>query len=85
MKKKYYIEGHRPKSSLEDEETLIITPQEGVGSIERAVKIAREYFQQYQDLSLTVIFKRDSLGEKEGLKIIFKDNEGKLEEMDLFY
>jgi hypothetical protein len=85
MSEKYYIEGHRSKASLEDENTLIIEPQEGFNTAEEAARKARQFFEQQGELGLTVIYREEETGEKEALMLIFRGEEGTLEEMPLFY
>ena len=70
MKGKFYIEGHRSKSDWEDENTLVLTDDKGYGSLEEATQKAREYFDRQKELQLAVIFRGD---------------EGELEESLLFY
>lgn len=85
MSKKFYIEGHKPKTSYEDEDTLIIKSKKGFGTLDEASEKAREYFEKEKNLGLAVIYKIDTEGTKDGIKLIFKDNEGQLEESLLFY
>jgi hypothetical protein len=80
MREKFYIEGHKPKTSLEDENTLIIGQDEGYQTLEEATRKAREYFENKKELGLTVIYREDPFGVKKGIKLIFKNNEGELEE-----
>jgi hypothetical protein len=84
MSKKYFIEGHKPKTKLEDENTLVFDG-EAYSTIDEATAKAREYFQKQKDLGLTVIYEQDPDGTREGIKFIYKDEEGKLEESSLFW
>jgi hypothetical protein len=85
MSRKFYIEGHKSKENWEDENTIIIESSEGFKTVEEATIKAREYFDKEKDLGLMVIFKKGSLGSKEGVKFIFKNDEGSLEESLLFW
>ena len=84
MSRKYFIEGHKPKTKLEDEDTLVFDDQ-SYGTLEEATAKAREFFEREKDLGLTVIYKEDPHGTREGVKFIYKDIEGKLEESSLFW
>ena len=83
MQDKILIEGHRPKSALEDEETLVIPPGESFDSVSSAVKKAREYLKEKKDLGLVVVYREQPDGFKEGLKIVFRNDEGKIDETRL--
>ena len=85
MSGKFYIEGHKSKENWEDENTLIVEGGEGYSSLEEATEKAREYFDHQKELGLMVIYQKDSEGSKEGVKFIFKNDEGSLEESDLFW
>jgi len=85
MSRKFYIEGHKSKDNWEDENTVIIEGNEGFKTIEEATTRAREYFEKEKDLGLMVIFQKGSLGSKEGVKFIFKNDEGNLEESLLYW
>jgi hypothetical protein len=85
MSRKYFIEGHKSKENWEDENTLIVEPSQSFDSLQEATAKAREYFDRQKDLGLMVIFKKGSGGSKEGVKFIFRDDEGKLEESDLYW
>jgi hypothetical protein len=80
MSEKFYIEGHKQKTSLEDENTLIIGQDEGYETLQEATRKAREYFEERKELGLTVIYREDPFGVKKGIKLIFKNNQGELEE-----
>lgn len=85
MKGPFYIEGHRSKTDWEDENTALFEGNTGFESLEDASAKAREYFEKEKDLHLVVIFKQDELGVKAGARMIFKNDEGDLEESNLFY
>lgn len=85
MKGKFYIEGHRSKGGWEDESTLILEDSQGYASLDEATVKAKEYFEKEQALQLTVIYQQDKDGTKEGAKMIFRGDEGVLEESLLFY
>lgn len=82
---KFYVEGHRSKSGWEDESTVIVPAAEGYDSLEAAAAKAREHFDKEKAMGLAVIYQQDAEGVKEGLKLIFRNDEGELEESDLFY
>ena len=85
MKGKFYIEGHKSKGGWEDESTLILQDDKGYGTLEEATAKAKEYFEKEKELHLTVIYQEDRDGNKEGAKMIFRGDEGALEESLLFY
>lgn len=85
MKGKFYIEGHKSKGGWEDEGTLIIQDAKGYGTLEEATTKAKEYFEKEKELHLAVIYQQDDLGTKEGAKMVFRGDEGALEESLLFY
>ena len=85
MKGSFYIEGHRSKSGWEDENTALFEGNTGFDTLEKATAKAKEYFQKEKDLHLVVIYKQDMLGVKEGARMIFRNDEGHLEESNLFY
>jgi C4-type Zn-finger protein len=85
MKGKYYIEGHKSKGGWEDEITLILQDDKGYSTLEEATTKAKEYFEKEKDLHLAVIYQEDKMGTKEGAKMMFRDDEGALEESLLFY
>jgi hypothetical protein len=82
---KFYVEGHRSKTGWEDESTLIVPAEQGYDTLEEATAKARGYFEARSELGLAVIFQQDAEGTKEGLKFIFRNDEGGLEESDLLY
>jgi hypothetical protein len=85
MKGKFYIEGHKAKGGWEDETTLILQDDKGYGTLDEATARTKEYFEKDKDLQLAVIFQQDKDGNKEGAKMIFRGDEGALEESLLFY
>jgi len=85
MKGRFYIEGHKSKGGWEDESTLILHDDKGSGTLEEATTKAREYFEKEKDLHLAVIYQQDQEGMKVGAKMIFRGEEGDLEESLLFY
>ncbi len=85
MTNRFFLEGHKPKQSFEDENTLILESEEGFASVEEAAERAREYFGKEKDLSLLVIYTLGAEGTKEGIRFIFKNAEGELEESDLYW
>lgn len=85
MSRRFYIEGHKSKENWEDENTIIIESSEGFKTVDEATTRAREYFDKEEELGLMVIFKRGSEGSKEGVKFIFKNDEGNLEESLLYW
>jgi len=85
MKGKFYIEGHKSKGGWEDEITLILQDDKGYGTLEDATTKAKEYFEKEKDLHLAVIYQEDKMGTKEGAKMMFRGEEGELEESLLFY
>lgn len=82
---KFYVEGHRSKSGWEDESTLVLPADKGYDTLEDAAAGAREHFLAHAELGLAVIFQQDADGVKEGLRFIFRNDEGEIEESDLFY
>jgi len=85
MKGKFYIEGHKSKGGWEDENTLILHDDKGYSSLEEATTKTREYFDKDKELQLAVIYQKDQEGTKEGAKMMFRGDEGELEESLLFY
>ena len=85
MKGKFYIEGHKSKGGWEDEITLILQDDKGYSTLEDATTKAKEYFEKEKDLHLAVIYQEDKMGTKEGAKMMFRGEEGELEESLLFY
>ncbi|MBN1273647.1 MAG: hypothetical protein JXB26_15375 [Candidatus Aminicenantes bacterium] len=78
---KYFIEGHKAKTDLVHEETMIIKDEKAYSSLQEALKKAREYFEEEKDLALAVIYEENPVGEREGVKFIHRDQEGNLEEV----
>jgi Ser-tRNA(Ala) deacylase AlaX len=84
MSEKYFIEGHKSKTKLEDEDTLVFDG-ESCETLEKATAKAKEYLEKGKDVSLTVIYKENLDGMREGVKFIYKGEEGELEESSLFW
>ena len=84
MSVKYFVEGHRPKTSLEDEETLK-TDQRGFETIEEATLKAKDLLEKEQDLGLAVIYKECPDGTRDGVKFIYKDEDGAFEDFQLYW
>ena len=82
---KFYVEGHKSKENWEDENTIIIPGDQGFASLAEATAKAREYFEREKGLGLMLVYQQDAEGAKEGLKMIFRNEEGELEESALFY
>jgi hypothetical protein len=84
MSVKYFVEGHRPKTHLEDEETLKIGGL-GCETIEEATLKAKELFEKEQDMGLAVIYKESPDGTREGVKFIYKEDDGAFEDFPLYW
>lgn len=84
-KGKFYVEGHKSKENWEDENTIIIPGDQGFDTLAEATAKAKDYFGTTEGLGLVVIYQQDAEGTKEGLRMIFRNDEGELEEADLFY
>ncbi len=82
---KFYVEGHRSKAGWEDESTLIVPADQGYDTLEDASARAREHFDTEKAMGLAVVFQQDAEGTKVGLRLIFRNDEGEIEESDLFY
>ncbi len=85
MKGPFYIEGHKSKADWDDENTALFEGDTGYGTLVEAAAKAKEYFEKEKDLHLVVVYRQDKLGVKEGARIIFRNDEGQLEESTLFY
>lgn len=85
MKGEFYIEGHRSKTDWEDENTALFEGDTGYKTIEEATAKAKGYFEKEKDLHLAVIYQKDQLGTRVGARMIFRNQEGDLEESNLFY
>ncbi len=84
MSAKYYVEGHRPKTALEDDETLKIGGL-GYETIEEATLKAKELLEKEQDMGLVVIYKEGSDGTREGIKFLYKEEDGAFEDLPLYW
>jgi len=85
MNVRYSVEGHKPKTTMDDEQTELFLLADVAPSLEGAMAKARECFSQDSRLGLAVIYKENPSGDRQGLKFIFRDSEGKLEEADLYW
>lgn len=85
MKEYFYLEGHRSKNDHSDEDTLILDDTHAYASEEKAVAKAKEYFAADKELSLVVIYRGLKLGDKYGIKYIFRNQDGMLEEVDSWW
>jgi outer membrane protease len=81
----FYVEGHKSKENWEDENTIIIPGDQGFATLADATAKARGYFGHTEGLGLIVVYQQDAEGAKEGIKMIFRNDEGELEESGLFY
>jgi len=81
----YSVEGHKPRTAMDDEQTELFLLADVSPSLEGAMAKARECFSQDSRLGLAVIYKENPSGDRQGLKFIFRDSEGKLEEADLYW
>ena len=84
MSVEYFVEGHRPKTNLEDEETLKIG-RWGYETIEEATLEAKGLCEKEQDLGLAVIYKENPDGTREGVKFIYKEEDGTFEDFPLYW
>jgi len=84
MSVKYFVEGHRPKTTLEEEETLK-TDLRGYETIEEATIKAKDLLEKEQDLGLAVIYKESPDGTRDGVKFIYKDEDGGFEDFPLYW
>ncbi|MBN2199691.1 MAG: hypothetical protein JW747_07585 [Candidatus Aminicenantes bacterium] len=85
MSTQYYIEGFRSKTTVEEEGTRIFEFRQEFPSVEEASAKAREFFAKEEKLGLAVISKYSPSGDHEGVKFIFKSQEGQIEEGDLYW
>ncbi len=81
MSKKYFIEGHKPKTKFEDEETLLIDNAAAYKSLKEATSKALEYFDKQEELGMAVIYEVDKNGNREGIKFVHRDDEGNIQEI----
>jgi hypothetical protein len=84
MSKKYFLEGHRSKNQLDDDKTLLFDG-EGFATIDDATDRAKKLFDERKELGLAVIYQEEPDGTRHGLKFIYRDDEGKLEESSLYW
>jgi hypothetical protein len=85
MSATYSVEGHKSKTAMDDEQTELFLLADVSPSLEGAVAKAKECFSQDSRLGLAVIYKENPSGGRQGLKFIFRNSEGKLEEADLYW
>jgi hypothetical protein len=84
MKGKFYIEGHKSKAGWEDESTLILQDANGYATLDQATTRPRNISKRIKT-HLVVIYQEDKDRNKVGAKMIFRGDEGALEESLLFY
>jgi hypothetical protein len=82
MREYFFLEGHKAKTDYGTEDTLILDDTHAYATEEKAVGKAKEYFDKNQELSLIVIYRGTKLGDKYGIKYIFRNQDGMLEEVD---
>ncbi|MBM3293038.1 MAG: hypothetical protein FJY82_00785 [Candidatus Aminicenantes bacterium] len=80
----YTIAGHRPKSGLGDEETLALQ-REGFPTLEEATARAKEIIEGDKDLGLAVIYEHRPDGTSEGVKFVYKNEDGAFEDFPLYW
>lgn len=80
----YFVEGHRAKASLEDEETLKLD-RRGFETVEEATLEAKDLLEKEQDMGLAVIYKEGPDGSREGVKFIYKEEDGTFEDFPLYW
>ncbi len=85
MSTQYLIEGFKSKTTLDEEDTKILDFRQDFGSLEEAAAKAREFFEKDRQLGLAVIYRHGPAGDHQGLKFIFKNQEGSFEEADLYW
>ena len=84
MKGDYFIEGHRPRTTVDDEETSTVNDH-GFETLEAATAKAKEFFDREPDLGLAVIYRREPDGTSQGVKFIFKDEDGTFQDFPLYW
>jgi hypothetical protein len=84
MAGKYFLEGHKPKTKLDDEDTQVFD-ERAFPTIEEATAMAKELLEKDENLSLTVIYKEGPEGSREGVKFIFKTEDGTIEDTPLYW
>jgi hypothetical protein len=85
MSEKYSVEGHKSRTAIDDDNTELFLLTDVSRTLDEAVAKARECFGKDSQLGLAVIYKENPQGDRQGLKFIFKNSEGKLEEADLYW
>lgn len=84
MSGQYVVEGHRQKTSVQDDDTLTFDGRV-YDTVEEATAKAKEFFEHEQDLSLAVIYRKDPDGTPQGVKFIYKDEDGTFEDFPLYW
>ncbi|MBM3296439.1 MAG: hypothetical protein FJY83_02450 [Candidatus Aminicenantes bacterium] len=85
MSTQYFFEGFKSKTTLDEEETRVLEHLQELPDLDAATDKARDLLEKDTSLGLTVISKHSPTGDHQGLKFIFRDKEGKLEEGDLYW
>jgi len=85
MNETYSVEGHKSKTTMDDEQTELFLLANVSPTLEGAVAKAKERFGQDSQLGLAVIYKDQPTGDRQGLKFIFRDSEGRIQEADLYW
>jgi hypothetical protein len=84
MSGKYILEGHKPKKDLEDEDTVAFDAR-AFPTLAKATAKAKELLEKDQTLGLTVIYEEAPDGTREGIKFIFRNEDGTFEDAPLFW
>ena len=82
MKQYYFLEGHKAKTDYSQEETMVFEDSRAYASEETALTRAKDYFEKKEDVSLVVIYKGVKGGDRYATRFIFRNQSGKLEEVD---
>jgi hypothetical protein len=84
MSVKFFVEGHRPKTSLEDEETLKVK-SDVYATLEEATLRAKDILNEDKDLGLAVVYEQNPDGTREGVKFIYMEEDGTFEDFPLYW
>ena len=84
MSGKYILEGHKSKTNLADEDTRAFDGRR-FATVEKAAAKARVLLVKDNALGLTVIYKEGPNGAREGIKLIFKSEDGTIEDTPLYW
>ncbi|MBM3312350.1 MAG: hypothetical protein FJY80_12680 [Candidatus Aminicenantes bacterium] len=84
MNETYFVQGHRPKSGLGDEETFALQG-EGGATLEAATVRAREILEADPTLGLAVVYEKRPDGTTEGVKFVYKNEDGGFEDFPLYW